>query len=224
MRVRPFWFDTFFCPKSFIDIREINHPLFCSNVRLGFDYGKIVIFASENPFLLPNTMKNTATPTISFAARYDSPLGKMTMASDGKHLTGLWFDGQKYFPDLSEIAYVDCKKLPVFAKTKKWLDMYFSGWIPTFTPPLLLQTTGFSKTVLEYLLTIPYGHIETYGNIAQALKCNSAQAIGRAISRNPISLIIPCHRVIGSDHSLTGYSGGMERKIYLLKKEKSWLV
>lgn len=154
-----------------------------------------------------------------YIAHYSSPLGSMTLASDGTALTGLWFNGQKYFADtLKEVQTLN-PNLPVFDLTRQWLDIYFSGKEPTFTPPLLLQGSPFRKQVWQLLLEIPYGRTMTYGELARKLQCKSAQAVGGAVGHNPISLIIPCHRVIGADGSLTGYAGGVERKASLLKLE-----
>ena len=155
---------------------------------------------------------------------YKSPLGGITMASDGTALTGLWFDGQKYFaegiePDAEE------KKLPVFDETVRWLDIYFGGRRPDFTPPLNLEGTAFRKEVWQLLLQIPYGETITYGELAaqlaahNGLKQMSAQAVGGAVGHNPISIIVPCHRVVGTCGSLTGYAGGLAKKLALLKLE-----
>ena len=146
------------------------------------------------------------------------------MASDGTALTGLWFDGQKYFaegiePDAEE------KKLPVFDETVRWLDIYFSDRRPDFTPPLNLEGTAFRKEVWQLLLQIPYGETTTYGELAaqlaahRGLKQMSAQAVGGAVGHNPISIIVPCHRVVGTGGSLTGYAGGLAKKLALLKLE-----
>ena len=161
-----------------------------------------------------------------YLASYLSPLGAMTMASDGIALTGLWFDGQKYFGSgLSKEKAM--KNLPVFAQTARWLDIYFSGEAPDFTPLLAAEGTPFRQAVWELLRTIPYGQTVTYGEIAQkiarqrGLSKMSAQAVGGAVGHNPISLIIPCHRVVGADGSLTGYAGGISRKAKLLELEKA---
>lgn len=158
--------------------------------------------------------------------RYASPLGQMTMASDGQSLTGLWFDGQKYFPaGLTDCAEV--KDLPVFDDTDKWLDMYFRGEIPDFTPELDPAGTEFRLAVWEILRKIPYGETVTYGEIAEeiallkGLERMSAQAVGGAVGHNPISVIIPCHRVLGANGALTGYAGGSEKKQKLLQIEKA---
>ncbi len=161
---------------------------------------------------------------MDYTYHYDSPLGKITLASDGNALTGLWFDGQKYFADTLENEYED-KRLPVFDQTLAWLDLYFAGKNPDFTPPLRMKTTEFRKSVWEILLTIPYGETMTYGEIGKQLAEKrgiphmSAQAVGGAVGHNSISLIIPCHRVVGSSGSLTGYAGGIEKKIRLLTLE-----
>ena len=155
---------------------------------------------------------------------YDSPLGGITLASDGEALTGLWFDGQIYFADtMSE----DSKKeeLPIFVQTCHWLDIYFSGKEPDFTPRLKMNATPFRKAVWEVLLTIPFGKTMTYGDIAKLIAQNrgvsqmSAQAIGGAVGHNSIALIIPCHRVVGSKGNLTGYAGGLDKKVKLLRLE-----
>lgn len=159
---------------------------------------------------------------------YDSPLGGMTMGSDGESLTGLWFDGQKFFRDtLYETAAK--KQLPVFEDTCRWLDIYFSGRNPGFMPSLKLSGTPFRMSVWRILLSIPYGHTLTYGDIARQIAAErgvntmSAQAVGGGVGHNPISIIVPCHRVIGTDGSLTGYAGGMDRKIWLLRHEDAVL-
>ena len=156
-----------------------------------------------------------------FTCRYRSPLGSIILAGDGESLTGLWFAGQKYAPEISGTAV---SGLPVFVQTVRWLDTYFSGKAPDFTPPISLQTTPFRRTVCEIMLTIPYGQTVTYGGIAMMLAEQrgmqmSAQAVGGAVGHNPISIIIPCHRVLGSDGSLTGFSAGLDLKIRLLELE-----
>ena len=156
---------------------------------------------------------------------YASPLGGITLASDGEALTGLWFDGQKYFADTLQEEYKE-KPLPVFQEADRWLDIYFSGNVPDFTPKLRLRTTSsFRKAVWDILLTIPYGKTMTYGEIAaiiakqKGIARMSAQAVGGVVGHNPIALIIPCHRVVGKDGSLTGYAGGIDKKAQLLKLE-----
>lgn len=161
---------------------------------------------------------------MDYTGRYQSPLGAITLASDGKALTGLWFDGQKYYgAALSEER--EEKDLPVFGETRRWLDCYFSGKIPDFMPALSPRGSEFRQAVWKILLEIPYGHTTAYGKIAEkiaeqkGLKSMSAQAVGGAVGHNPISIIIPCHRVLGSDGSLTGYAGGMDKKRKLLAIE-----
>lgn len=162
---------------------------------------------------------------MDFIAPYDSPLGGMTMASDGTHLVGLWFDGQKHFADTLNQAHEVRDNLPVFKATRRWLDLYFAGEVPDFTPALFMRGTDFRRRVWEILLTIPHGHTMTYGEIAKGIGMpKAAQAIGNAVGHNPISLIIPCHRVIGADGSLTGYAGGVERKRGLLEREKDSIL
>ena len=161
---------------------------------------------------------------MEYIAHYDSPLGGITLASNGDTLIGLWFDGQKYYADALDTDHEE-KELPIFEQTKKWLDIYFSGKSPDFTPPLNMKTTEFRKAVWEVMLTIPYGKTMTYGEIAEqiakrnGIKRMSAQAVGGAVGHNSISLIIPCHRVVGTDGSLTGYAGGIQKKEKLLEME-----
>ena len=156
-----------------------------------------------------------------YTAHYTSPLGGITLASDGMTLTGLYFDGERDFPDLSAAHKKD---LPVFGEAMHWLDLYFAGKEPDFSPALNPTGTAFQQAVWEILRTIPYGGTTTYGAIAKRLekvtgKRMSAQAVGGAVGRNPISILIPCHRVIGADGSLTGYAGGLDKKEYLLGLE-----
>ncbi len=155
---------------------------------------------------------------------YDSPLGPMTLAGDGISLTGLWFDDQKYFGSTLSRERKEAF-LPVFRETVRWLDLYFEGHDPGFLPPVRISTTPFRQSVLEAMSRIPYGMTATYGQVAAAVakehgrKSMSAQAVGQAVGRNPICLIIPCHRVIAADGSLTGYAGGLCRKRSLLLLE-----
>lgn len=162
---------------------------------------------------------------MKYTYRYTSPLGEITLASDGEALTGLWFDGQKYFGASLEGKNIE-KKLPVIEQTIQWLDIYFSGKEPDFLPQLFMKTTLFRKAVWEVMLTIPFGQTMTYGEIAKrivqqkGISKMSAQAVGGAVGHNAISLIIPCHRVVGANGSLTGYAGGIDRKVQLLAMEK----
>lgn len=163
---------------------------------------------------------------MTYTYHYDSPLGGITLSSNGTALTGLWFDGQKYFGDTLEEKYEEIS-LPIFEQSARWLNIYFSGKAPDFTPPLSMQTTPFRKAVWEVMLTIPFGKTMTYGEIAKriaqqrGLSKMSAQAVGGAVGHNSISLIIPCHRVVGTNGSLTGYAGGIEKKVQLLTLEKT---
>ena len=157
---------------------------------------------------------------MDFIDHYDSPLGRITLASDGEALTGLWFDGQKHFGQALNREHTE-KSLPVFAEAVRWLDIYFGGEAPGFTPGLHLRATAFRKTVWEILMDIPYGETITYGEIAERIAPGmSARAVGGAVGHNAVALIIPCHRVVGKDGSLTGYAGGIRRKAWLLEMEK----
>ena len=186
---------------------------------------------------------------------YDSPLGGITLAGNGDALIGLWFDGQKHYGSTLG-AQSEEKWLPVFGQALNWLDTYFGGKVPGFTPKLELRTTPFRREVYNILMTIPYSNTLSYRDIAQRIainrssvgiakqhSCNSkgalctrlelqprestqlpngsmsARAVGSAVGHNPISLIIPCHRVLAADGSLCGYAAGLERKQYLLTLE-----
>ena len=168
--------------------------------------------------------RNTAGRPMEYTAHYESPLGGITLSSDGEALLGLWFDGQRHFADTLAPVHEE-RALPVFDLAQRWLEVYFGGRDPGFTPPLNMKATGFRRAVWEILLEIPFGRTMTYGEIATELARRnglarmSAQAVGGAVGHNPISLIVPCHRVIGADGSLTGYGGGLERKRRLLALE-----
>ena len=152
--------------------------------------------------------------------RYDSPLRGITLAGEGPALTGLCFDRQAYAGLQGVEGW-----LPVFDDARRWLDVYFSGKVPSFTPRLELRGTPFRRDVWEILLKIPYGCTMTYGEIAgmmaakRGLQRMSAQAVGGAVSHNPVALIVPCHRVIGASGALTGYAAGLDRKRFLLGLE-----
>ena len=155
-----------------------------------------------------------------------SPLGDMLLAADDIGLTGIWFVGQKYFaPNLPKD--VEEKETDILKEAIRWLDFYFAGKKPDFTPSLHPQGTAFRQMVWKALLTIPYGETRTYGELAKIIAKEkqvptmSAQAIGGAVGHNPISIIIPCHRVVGAKGKLTGYAGGIERKARLLELEKN---
>lgn len=176
---------------------------------------------------------------IIYTNKYESPIGIITLACGKEGLKGLWFEGQKYFgsnilkgemqlvkrQEETACEYCEVSLLPVFAETVKWLDIYFGGKNPGFTPRLNLVGTEFQKEVWEMLLQIPYGQTTTYKEIAEKIAQNrgltsmSAQAVGSAVGHNPISVIVPCHRVIGSNGSLTGYAAGVEKKRWLLQTE-----
>lgn len=159
-----------------------------------------------------------------YICKYASPLGGITLASDGVKLTGLWFDGQKYFAAGLPREHLT-RELPVFAQTRDWLDVFFSGKPPAFTPPLSMEgVSPFRRRVWEIMLEIPYGQTSTYKKIAAQIAAEtggrvSAQAVGGAVGHNRISLVIPCHRVLGTNGSVTGYAGGVDKKIALLKTE-----
>jgi len=161
---------------------------------------------------------------MDYTYHYISPLGGITFSSDGDALTGLWFDGQKHFADTLGDVHEE-KPLPIFEEAVKWLDLYFSGKDPGFVPKLSTHGTPFREAVWEILRTIPFGETVTYGEIAarladtRGLSKMSARAVGSSVGRNPISLIIPCHRVVGAGGSLTGYAGGVDKKRFLLTLE-----
>ncbi|MDR1872318.1 MAG: methylated-DNA--[protein]-cysteine S-methyltransferase [Deltaproteobacteria bacterium] len=171
-----------------------------------------------------------------YLTTYDSPYGLLTLASEGQNLIGLWIEGQKYHgPTVADNPHdlngpkdhKDPKDLEVFKKTKKWLDRYFEGRKPRANELPFLEPKGgiFRREVWGYLKEIPYGELTTYGAIAKkiAAKANiakmAAQAVGGAVGHNPISIIIPCHRVVGQSGSLVGYGGGLDTKVKLLTFE-----
>lgn len=168
---------------------------------------------------------------------YESPVGTLTLASDGPHLCGLWMDGQKYFEEklAVRLGVKDAadrlegeaarQASPALQAGHAWLDTYFAGRDPGPLPPYLLYGTEFQEQVWDQIARIPYGQLVTYGDIARAIGPSrptgraSARAVGVAVGRNPLSIIVPCHRVVGSDGSMTGYSGGIARKRWLLEHE-----
>ena len=153
---------------------------------------------------------------------FDSPLGQIHLCSDGEYLTAVTFAGQKY-EEKHIPANAVSGSCPVLEEAKDWLSLYFTGKIPDFLPPLRPEGTPFQQKVWNLLLQIPYGKTCTYGDLAKILGCKSAQAVGGAVGRNPISILVPCHRVVGTDGSLTGYASGVENKEALLKVEKDHL-
>ncbi|MCM3747188.1 methylated-DNA--[protein]-cysteine S-methyltransferase [Paenibacillus pasadenensis] len=154
-----------------------------------------------------------------------SPIGSMTISSDGTNITGLWMQGQKYY-GATLGNHEPAPSLPVFKLAEEWLERYFNGDQPKLTLPLAPQGNVFRNTVWDILCEIPYGEVITYGEIAKMMAKRldkatmSAQAVGGAVGHNPISIIVPCHRVVGAKGSLTGYAGGIDRKIKLLQLEK----
>lgn len=163
---------------------------------------------------------------MQYLSHYHSPLGAITLASDGEHLIGLWFDGQEHFASTITAAKEE-HNLAIFHQTQRWLDQYFEGQRPNFIPKIEVLGTEFRKLVCDIMLAIPYGSTTTYKDIAQQVAAKlgrnsmSAQAVGGAVGHNPISIIIPCHRVIGTNGSLTGYAGGLDRKAQLLQLERN---
>ncbi len=161
---------------------------------------------------------------MQYTAVYESCLGRILLAGDHVGLTGLWFEGQKYYARGLEPDHEE-KELPMFREARQWLDIYFTGREPEFMPVLHMTGTPFQQLVWKLLLKIPYGTVTTYGRLAgETAKIMgrdhmSAQAVGGAVGHNPISVIIPCHRVVGSHGSLTGYAGGLEKKVDLLTCE-----
>lgn len=164
--------------------------------------------------------KQQRKEAMNYITKYKSPLGVITLASDGENLTGLWFDGQKY--DRVGCINPEIKdELLIFHTVKDWLDAYFRGENPKIEKISLKPSgTEFRQKVWQELLKIPYGEVITYGEIGHRLGIRSGQAVGGAVGRNPISILIPCHRVVGKNKSLTGYAGGIEKKEYLLKIEQ----
>ena len=159
-----------------------------------------------------------------YTCQYQSPMGDILLAADEIGLTGLWFDGQKYFARGLSNERIE-QETSVLAEAKRWLDIYFAGGQPDFTPPLHPIGSPFRRAVWELLLQIPYGQTTTYGALARRLAAQlgratmSAQAAGSAVGHNEISILIPCHRVVGTNGSLTGYAGGVDKKERLLTLE-----
>lgn len=155
-----------------------------------------------------------------YTVSYASPLGEIILLFEDDALAGLWFAGQKYFPrDLPPVS--ERADAPAVREVRRWLDIYFQGRDPGLPPPLAPHGSDFRRAVWGELLRIPYGETTTYGAIAARLGCRSAQAVGGAVGHNPVSIIIPCHRVLGAGGGLTGYAGGLERKQALLALERS---
>jgi len=159
-------------------------------------------------------------PTDLVAARHDTPLGPMLLAATGRGLAGLWFEGQRHHPDASAWALAP-QDHPVIAAARRQLDEYFGGQRTAFDLPLDLQGgTPFQRAVWQALLAIPTGQRTSYAVLSQRIGRPAAvRAVGAAVGRNPVSIVVPCHRVVGTDGSLTGYAGGLERKTALLRLE-----
>ena len=153
----------------------------------------------------------------------ESPMGELFLTSDGTALTGLWMKGQKHAGFSGQYTYLEAP-LAIFDETKRWLDRYFEGKQPDFSIPVKLSGSTFQEQVWEILQKIPYGKLTSYGQIARLIQAKtgsrvSAQAVGGAVGRNPVSILVPCHRVVGGDGSLTGYAGGLDKKEFLLQLE-----
>ena len=162
-----------------------------------------------------------------YTSNYKSPIGNLLLASKDDKLVGVWMENQKYYLSNFNEEIEQLNNLEVLVNTKKWLNRYFRGEKPNIDElEIELIGTEFRKSVWQILKTIPYGKVITYNDIAKELarqkgiKRMSAQAVGGAVAHNPISIIIPCHRVIGTNGSLIGYAGGIKKKEYLLKQEK----
>ena len=157
--------------------------------------------------------------------KYNSPVGLLVISSDGQNITGVWFEGQKYFANIMDGDAIE-KDLPIFNSARKWFNLYFSGEEPGFTMLLAPKGSEFRQAVWKIICKIPFGKVITYGDIAKQLEKRfngrkvSARVVGGAVGHNPISIVIPCHRVVGSNGSLTGYAGGLDKKIQLLELEK----
>lgn len=161
---------------------------------------------------------------MQYTAAYQSSVGDVLLAADETGLTGLWFEGEKFYA-LSLDPEHEERETPIFAITRRWLDIYFSGHEPDFMPPVHMIGSEFRRCVWELLLRIPYRTTVTYGDLARqvarrrGLRRMSAQAVGGAVGHNEISIIVPCHRVVGTNGSLTGYAGGVDKKRRLLELE-----
>lgn len=164
---------------------------------------------------------------MDYIIKYTSPIGELTVASDGVHITGLWLKDQKYFGAALSGACVPGESIPVLQVAAEWLDRYFDGQKPDVSLlPLHPNGTPFQELVWKLLLYIPYGKTVSYrdlaSHVAQKLQKSrmSAQAVGNAVGKNPVSIIIPCHRVVGANGALIGYAGGLDKKQWLLEFEK----
>ena len=186
-------------------------------------------FNREGGFRFPlNVIADNNFKTImDYMHNYMSPLGEISVASDGESLIGLWFNSQKYFGSTISEPF-RYEMVDVFKDTFRWLDLYFSGKQPNFLPKIFLRCSEYRIEVFNELLRIPFGKTVTYSDISHALVERkimlkaSPRAVANAIGHNPISVIIPCHRVIGKNGNMTGYAAGIERKIQLLNHESAY--
>lgn len=165
---------------------------------------------------------------VYYKTEYISPIGPIMIVAEGERIRGLWLQGQQYFASTLAGTVKRKDDCPVLVMAKRWLDRYFAGEKPEIDElPLAPEGSEFRREVWNMLCEIPYGETVTYGSIARAIaekhgkKSMSAQAVGGAVGHNPISIIIPCHRVVGSDGSMTGYAGGIDKKIWLLEHEQN---
>lgn len=151
---------------------------------------------------------------------YASPLGEIIISAHDGAICGLWFAGQKYEKRGIDESLAECRgDREVLERCKLWLDAYFPGDAPEIDFQLCPKGTDFQQRVWQELRLIPYGKTVTYGDVAEKLNCKSARAVGGAVGKNPISILIPCHRVLGANSALTGYAGGIDRKLFLLDVE-----
>lgn len=163
---------------------------------------------------------------MQYITYYQSPISGILLTADEAGLTGLWFDGEKYYAGHLDPEHEE-KNTPILEQTKEWLTIYFSGREPHFYPPIHMIGTPFQISVWKILQKIPYGKTVTYGDIAKEIAKlkgvprMSAQAVGGAVGHNKISIIVPCHRVVGTNGSLTGYAGGIDKKVKLLTLENT---
>ena len=161
---------------------------------------------------------------MNYYFEYQSPIGELIIKSDGRNITWLGLSGQKYAGNVLQDSVLDCN-LQIFVDATQWFDLYFSGVEPSFALSLAPEGTPFRRAVWDILCDIPYGEVITYGDIAKQIAkqqgkvCMSAQAVGGAVGHNPISILIPCHRVLGAGGNLTGFASGIEVKIKLLELE-----
>ncbi len=170
--------------------------------------------------------RDSSLENMLYTMYYHSPIGELLLAEKAGALAGVWMEGQKYFPQSLHMEMEEKEDSKILNETKEWLDRYFRGERPRIDELLLAPLgSGFRREVWKILCEIPYGEVTTYGEISRKIAENrgigrmSAQAVGGAVGHNPISIIIPCHRVVGADGSLTGYAGGIQRKIRLLELE-----